>query len=89
MHHYFEYLRDQSRKRFDAGLTYEEAARDIAMDAFGTWTDPERVVGNVFVLYREFGAELAPVEPRRLFDMFARHHKWLRGRNDPASTVQR
>jgi hypothetical protein len=80
MRHYFEYLRDQTRARFDAGLSYEEAARDIAMDAFGTWTDPERVAGNIFVLYREFGAELAAPEPRRVFDLLARHSHWLRER---------
>ncbi|HWW20138.1 MAG TPA: MBL fold metallo-hydrolase [Steroidobacteraceae bacterium] len=80
MRHYFEYLRDQARARYDAGLSYEEAARDIAMDAFGTWTDPERVVGNVFVLYREFGAKLEAPGPLQVFDLLARHSKWLRER---------
>ena len=83
MRNYFVYLRDQTRARYQAGLSYEEAARDIAMDAFGTWTDPERVIGNIFVLYREFGAKLEPPEPRRLFDLFAHHSKWLHDKHHP------
>ena len=48
---YLEFVRDESRKRFDAGMGYEDAARDIALDAFADWTDPERIVVNVYACY--------------------------------------
>ncbi len=56
---YFVFLRDEARKRFDAGMTYVEAARDISLDAFKGWPDDERVYSNVNAFYREFGAEPA------------------------------
>jgi cyclase len=71
---YLGYVRDESRKRFDAGLDYEEAARDIALDAFRDWTDPERIVVNVYACYREFsgGTDRLPVPV--LFGGMARYH---------------
>jgi cyclase len=57
---YFEYLLAESRRRFDAGMDAETAARDIALDGFD-WIDPERVVVNVAACYRDFrGAAAAP-----------------------------
>lgn len=57
---YFIYLREEARKRFDVGMTYLEAARDISLDAFKDWPDEERVYSNINAFYREFGAEPAP-----------------------------
>ncbi|MEE9606491.1 MAG: MBL fold metallo-hydrolase [Myxococcota bacterium] len=51
---YLAYVRDQARARFEAGLSAAEAARDIALDAYASWTDAERIVINVDTLYREF-----------------------------------
>ncbi len=52
--HYFEYVLAESRKRFDAGLNFYDAAKDIEMDAFRDWIDGERLVANVLSAYREF-----------------------------------
>jgi glyoxylase-like metal-dependent hydrolase (beta-lactamase superfamily II) len=52
---YFEYLRTEARKRFDAGMRFDEAARDIAWDAFRGWADDERIYANVNAMYRDFG----------------------------------
>ncbi len=71
---YLEYVRDQSRKRFDAGMNYEEAARDIALDAFADWTDPERIVVNVYACYREFRGETDRLPLPALFGSMARYH---------------
>ena len=71
---YFEYVRDESRKRFDAGMDYEEAARDIALDRFADWTDPERIVANVHACYREFSAEVSRLPVPVLFGSMARYH---------------
>jgi glyoxylase-like metal-dependent hydrolase (beta-lactamase superfamily II) len=77
---YFVYLRTESRKRFDAGMSYIDAARDIALDTYKDWVDDERVYSNINALYREFGAapvpffeELRVVRQHRLAKMAARH----------------
>ncbi len=57
MKEYFVYLRDETRKRFDAGLSSFEAARDISFDDYDTWGDAERVAVNTASLYREFRGE--------------------------------
>lgn len=54
---YWEYLREEVRRRYEAGLSAQEAARDIPLDAYATWSDPERVVVNVTSLYRELSGE--------------------------------
>lgn len=51
---YFVYIHDEAKKRFDAGLSAEEAAWDIKMDGWSHWLDGERIVVNVASLYREF-----------------------------------
>ena len=71
---YLEYVRDESRKRFNAGMDYEEAARDIALDAFFDWTDPERIVVNVYACYREFSRETDHLPVPVLFGAMARYH---------------
>lgn len=76
---YLEYIRTEARGRYDAGMGWEEAARDIALGAFKGWTDEERIVANVFALYREFGASLAPDEARDLFGAMGRYRKQKHG----------
>ena len=72
---YFEYIHHEARCRYDAKLGWEEAAADIPLGDFARWPDAERVVANVYALYREFGATLpvgtAPV-------LFAAMRRWQR-----------
>ena len=72
---YLVYIRDEARKRFDAGLDPEEAARDISLDPYSDWLDSERLVANVAALYREFGADI-DMNVLNAFGMMARyrHH---------------
>ncbi|MBO9580429.1 MAG: MBL fold metallo-hydrolase [Sphingobium sp.] len=72
---YFEYVRDETRKRFDAGLGWKDAARDINLTEFRGWSDPERIVANVFVLYRAWGARLAPEDGKDLFGEMGRYSR--------------
>ena len=65
---YLVYVRDEARKRFDAGLSASDAARDIALGDFSAWLDAERIVVNVHTLYREFGAA---DEPPNIVELFA------------------
>src|SRR5919108_623654 len=44
---YFEYVRAEARKRFDAGMDAEAAADDIDLGEFADWGDPERIAVNV------------------------------------------
>jgi glyoxylase-like metal-dependent hydrolase (beta-lactamase superfamily II) len=77
MQSYFEYMRDEARARFDAGMDFETAARDMSLGPFRGWSDPERTVANVFSLYRQWGAEFTPEQQRELFGAMARFHKDL------------
>ncbi len=64
---YLEYISEEARKRFDAGLTSFEAASEISMDAYDTWSDGERIAVNVATLYREFENSS---EPPNIVDLF-------------------
>ncbi|HTV80011.1 MAG TPA: MBL fold metallo-hydrolase [Steroidobacteraceae bacterium] len=72
---YFEYVRDEARQRFEAGLDFEAAARDINMSEYRGWSDPERIVANVFSLYRQWGTRFTPEQQRDLFGAMGRYHK--------------
>ena len=73
--HYLQYLKTETRKRYDAGMTDEDAARDICFAAFRDWTDEERIYINVNALYREFSQDTARPDTHRLFGFMARHHR--------------
>jgi glyoxylase-like metal-dependent hydrolase (beta-lactamase superfamily II) len=68
---YLSYVRDEARQRFDAGLTVEQAARDIALGEYGNWLDRERIAANVDTLYREFAGGAAVASPASLFALMA------------------
>lgn len=69
---YFEHLTAEARKRYDAGVDAEEAARDIAVDAFRDWIDAERVYVNVRRLYKDFAGDHAAPDVLGLFAGMAR-----------------
>lgn len=73
MKDYLLYIKAEARRRYDAGMPVFQAARDIALDRFAGWGDPERMVVNVASLYREFGSrqELGIME---LFAEMGRFH---------------
>ena len=68
---YLTYVRDEARKRFDAGLSIREAAHDIALGDYSAWLDSERIVVNVATLYREFGYDGPPLRPLEVFELMA------------------
>jgi glyoxylase-like metal-dependent hydrolase (beta-lactamase superfamily II) len=68
---YLTYVRDEARKRFDAGMTSDDAARDIALGEYRNWLDSERIVVNVDALYREFSGGTAPASPATHFQRMA------------------
>jgi glyoxylase-like metal-dependent hydrolase (beta-lactamase superfamily II) len=57
---YWEYISEQGRKRFKAGMKPGKAAYDIALSSefrnkpFSGWNAPERIMSNMHTLYRHF-----------------------------------
>ena len=68
---YLIYVRDETRQRFDAGLTAREAALDIQLGDYSAWLDSERIAVNVLTLYREFGDPSTPPDPIEIFELMA------------------
>lgn len=66
---YLQYVRAESRRHFDAGLSALEAAKKIDPGPYAGWTEPERLLFNVERAYREFqGQPLdAPVDAMGIF----------------------
>ena len=71
---YLLFVRAESRKRFDAGMAYEEASRDIDLDEYADWIDRERIVLNVYACYREFDDEIQEVDRIELLSAAGRYY---------------
>ncbi len=54
---YLVYVRDEARKRFDAGLSRDEAVNDITLGKFAEWGGAERIIINVDYFYRQFSGD--------------------------------
>tara|TARA_A100001037_G_scaffold109495_5_gene99727 strand:+ start:5920 stop:6915 length:996 start_codon:yes stop_codon:yes gene_type:complete len=76
---YLTYIEAESRARFDAGMSAQEAAMDISLADFDSWGDSERIAVNVSVLYKEFSGDTEPASTADLFALMARLHKTRRG----------
>ena len=72
---YLVYIRDEARKRFDAGLSSFDAAMDISLTDYDAWGDGERIVVNVATLYKEFTGDDSPANTAELFGLMAKIHK--------------
>ncbi|MDP6376636.1 MAG: MBL fold metallo-hydrolase [Pseudomonadales bacterium] len=75
MRGYLAYVRDEARKRFEAGMSIYEAAMDISMTDYDSWGDGERIVVNVATLFREFAGGGERADVTELFGLMARIHK--------------
>ncbi len=72
---YLTYVRDEARKRFDAGMAPLDAALDIGMTDYDSWGDGERIVVNVATLFKEFAGDSTPNDVTELFVQMAKLHK--------------
>ena len=70
---YLAELRDEAKKRYDAGLDWVAASEEIVADFFPHWIDRERVFINVNSLYREFQGDSRPPSAMKVFAEMA---KW-------------
>jgi cyclase len=67
---YLEYVREESRRFFDRGLTTFDASRRIDLGPYAQWRGPARLYMNVERAYREFRNESAdsPWDSAKTFD---------------------
>lgn len=70
---YLTFIKREARKRYDAGLSYVDAAYDIPLEDYKGWTDPERIVGNVATLYREFSGSDEKPNVAEIFGAMGRY----------------
>lgn len=76
---YLTYVRGESRRLFDAGLSALEAAKRIDLGPYAGWTEPERLIFSVERAYREFRGEPfdAPIDiaamARGMYELRSRH----------------
>lgn len=68
---YLTTLFDAARARFDAGLSWQDAAAEIVADHFTHWIDRERVFINVNALYREFTGDARPMAVMKVYQAMA------------------
>ncbi len=76
---YLEWLTVEARGRHDAGLSVDEAVREIELEAYRDWLDPERIFVNVHTLYRDFEGDTRAPEILEMFAGMARLDRhWTR-----------
>lgn len=54
---YLRFVQEVARNGVDAGVSPLEAAKDSDLGRFAPWTDPERIVGNLYRAYSELRGE--------------------------------
>jgi len=57
MRDYLALVRREARRRFDARMSEEDAARDIKLGVYAAWREAERILPNVARCYQEFRNE--------------------------------
>jgi glyoxylase-like metal-dependent hydrolase (beta-lactamase superfamily II) len=69
MRSYLVLIRREARKRFLAGMSPDEASRDIKLGVYSGWREPERILPNIMRLYQEFRNELdTPLDAAAVFE---------------------
>jgi hypothetical protein len=76
---YWEYLLEETRKRYDAGISADEAVDDIDLGEYAYLGEAERIVVNVNTLYKEFSGDTTPANVVELFGTMAKLGMKLHG----------
>lgn len=69
---YLVALSDTARKRYEAGMSWTEAAEEIVADHFRRRIDRERVFINVASLYRQFSGGIHRLNVTEIYEPMAR-----------------
>ena len=72
---YLGYVDREARKRYDAGMSVRDAAHDIALSDFDSWSDAERIAVNVHTLYREYQGDTRAGDTTEIFTLMAEVHR--------------
>jgi hypothetical protein len=83
MRSYLALIRREARKRFNAGMSAEQAARDLKLGIYARWREPERILPNVMRLYQEFRKEIH--RPLDVAEVFAGMRRFREERLDQHS----
>ncbi|MDP1794269.1 MAG: MBL fold metallo-hydrolase [Acidimicrobiales bacterium] len=70
---YLAFLREETQQRFDAGMTYLDAALDIDLGAFADLGEKGRIVVNVHNMYRSLDPSRATADVMTLFTQMAQY----------------
>jgi len=70
---YLLFVEAEARKRYDAGMSALDAARDIELGSYADWLDAERIVINVDTMYREFDENHQAMEVMEQFAAMAHY----------------
>ncbi len=68
---YLEYIYAEARKRYEAGMPALDAARDIPLDMYASWSEGERIAVNVISIYRELSGDQTHPSVPSLFGQMA------------------
>ena len=68
---YLEYSYAEARKRYEAGMPALDAARDIPLDRYASWSEGERIAVNVISIYRELSGDQTRPSMPSLFGQMA------------------
>lgn len=68
---YLEYCHRECRDRFDREMSVVDAARDLSLDRWSDWGEPERIVTLVDTCYREFRGDPDPTPVMELIGAMA------------------
>lgn len=82
---YLVFIEDAARKRFDAGMTLEEAVQDIALGEFEDWGGSERIVINLYRLYAQFRGDKPVFNMRAMLAIMAPYAERARKRRGAKS----
>jgi cyclase len=69
---YLVFVQGEAKKRFDKGMSVDEAAKDIDLGNFKKWPNRERILANVERLWREFRGEDPATSKLDITDVFFR-----------------
>jgi len=72
---YLQYVWDETKKRYDAGMGWLDAAFDIVMGDFDHWGDAERMVPNVMAIWGELSGTRPVASFEELWALMARYYK--------------
>jgi cyclase len=69
---YLVLVQGEAKKRFDKGMTVDQAAKDIDLRQFRQWPNHERILLNLERLWREFRGEDPTISKLNIADAFLR-----------------